>query len=67
MSRAFVKESDGEELLRGAPKRKHSGLPNYITPGGAEALRERLADLSKQRAELAKQSEQMGAKSAVAR
>ena len=48
MSRAFVKEQDGvfaEEL----PDRPDSGQPNYITPQGLAALKERLAGLVKER------------------
>lgn len=48
MSRAFVKEQDGvfaEEL----PDRPDSGQPNYITPQGLAALKERLAGLVKEK------------------
>lgn len=34
MSRAFVKESDGDDTLDALPERTHSDLPNYITEPG---------------------------------
>ena len=40
MSRAFVKEGDGDEDLPDLPLSPH---PNYTTPGGREALLVRLA------------------------
>ncbi len=41
MSRAFVKEDDGEtEVVAKRPQRQH---PNYVTPGGYEQLQQQLA------------------------
>jgi transcription elongation GreA/GreB family factor len=41
MSRAFVKEDDGEtEVIAKRPQRKH---PYYVTPEGYDALQQRLA------------------------
>lgn len=46
MSKAFTKEDDNAEVEEPeAPDPLPSGLKNYITPGGAEALREELRTL----------------------
>lgn len=48
MSRAFVKEQDGvfaEQL----PDRPDSGQPNYITPKGLDALKQRLAEMIREK------------------
>ncbi len=48
MSRAFVKEQDGvfsEQL----PDRPDSGQPNYITPKGLDALKQRLAEMVREK------------------
>lgn len=42
MSRAFVKEQDGD-FAEQLPDRPDSGQPNYITPKGLDALKQRLA------------------------
>ncbi|GIS89004.1 MAG: hypothetical protein CM1200mP18_17140 [Gammaproteobacteria bacterium] len=34
MNRAFVKEADGDDVVEPLHERKHSNLPNYITPEG---------------------------------
>ena len=44
MSRAFIK-GDGNES-EDLPERRSSGLPNYVTPRGREALRRRVEELS---------------------
>ena len=46
MSRAFVKESDLEDLDQ-LPERTHSDLPNYITRKGLAHLEQRIAHLRK--------------------
>ena len=66
MSRAFVKESDGEELLGNRPQRRHSGLPNYITPAGETALRARVDALSAEREALVAHPDALGGKNALA-
>jgi transcription elongation factor GreB len=48
MSRAFVRESDDDELLD-APARRHSEHPNYITESGERALRATIARLTTDR------------------
>lgn len=45
MSRAFVKEPDGDQAEFDPPERPQSGLPNYITPAGLAALRKQWAAL----------------------
>lgn len=50
MSRAFVKEPDGDTPGDGTLERPRSTHPNYITPEGLERLRARAEDLRKQKA-----------------
>jgi transcription elongation GreA/GreB family factor len=52
MSRAFVKETDGEALDEGAPERPVSPHPNYVTPAGLAQLQARVAELSAERQRL---------------
>lgn len=52
MSRAFVKESDGEDPAEQLPDPPDDGAPNWITPEGLAALEERLRRLSAERREL---------------
>ena len=66
MSRAFVKESDGEELLATRARRQHSDLPNYVTPAGLAALRARLVDLNHERAGLPEKGRSVDAKATLA-
>ena len=60
MSRAFVKEPDGDQVVDAPPERRHSDAPNYITPGGFEALRARAADLDAERRALEDEPERLG-------
>lgn len=53
MSRAFVKEGDGDSGDSGLPDRPVSPHPNYVTPDGLEQLRQEAARLEALRAELA--------------
>ena len=46
MSRAFVKEPDGEPERVEVPERRHSPHPNYVTPTGLLQLRERVRRLA---------------------
>ena len=62
MSRAFVKEPDGDQVVDAPPERRHSDAPNYITPGGLEALRVRAAALETERRALAEAPERLGSK-----
>ncbi len=54
MSRAFVKEPDGDAAGDVPPERAPSPHPNYMTPGGAQRLAEKVQDLRARRDELAK-------------
>lgn len=65
MSRAFVKESDLEDLDP-LPERTHSDLPNYITQQGLTDLEQRISHLQKTIEQL-KSSEQLDARSHLAR
>ncbi len=58
MSRAFVKESDGE-LGDEPPERPQSPGPNYVTSGGLAALQSHLAELQEQRRRLAEEPEDL--------
>lgn len=52
MSRAFVKESDGDQPGDELPERPQSPHPNYVTAGGLKALERQLEKLQKERREL---------------
>ena len=53
MSRAFVKEPDGDEVADTQPELPISPHPNYVRPQGLAKLKERLAKLLQQRCVLA--------------
>lgn len=53
MSRAFVKESDGDQPGDELPERPQSPHPNYVTAAGLKALERQLEKLQKERRELA--------------
>jgi len=48
MSRAFVKEADGDDVVDDIPERIHSDLPNYITQQGLDALHRAVVNLEKE-------------------
>ena len=52
MSRAFVKEGDGDSGDSGLPDRPVSPHPNYVTPDGLEQLRQEASRLEALHAEL---------------
>lgn len=52
MSRAFVNEDSVHEEAAALPERPVSDAPNYVTPTGLQQLRDRLAALNRERAEL---------------
>jgi transcription elongation factor GreB len=52
MSRAFVKEQDGNIAEDDVPERPQSSGPNYVTPRGMEALRLEHQRLTERHAEL---------------
>lgn len=45
MSRAFIKESDGDDVVNTFPERIHSDVPNYITRKGLERLQAKVRQL----------------------
>jgi transcription elongation factor GreB len=45
MSRAFVKEPDGDQVIYEFPDRVHSPHINYVTPAGLRQLQERIDGL----------------------
>ena len=53
MSRAFVKEPDGDGVPADPPERVHSPHPNYVTPEGLRQLHRRVDELLAARAPLA--------------
>ncbi|MGA0888116.1 MAG: GreA/GreB family elongation factor [bacterium] len=66
MSRAFVKEPDGDEVADDLPERKISPHPNYVTPRGQQLLQEQLQHAEAERQRL-QGKEEMSAKQALAR
>jgi transcription elongation factor GreB len=63
MSRAFVKEPEGDQAQDGLPERPLSPHPNYITPGGFRQLQSHLQALLQKRDELRAQGDDLSAKS----
>ena len=49
MSRAFVKEPDGDEIADDLPERKISSHPNYVTPHGQQLLQDKLQQAESER------------------
>jgi len=66
MSRAFVKEPDGDEVADDLPERKISPHPNYVTPRGQQLLQEQLQHAEAERQRL-QGKEEMSAKQALGR
>ncbi len=52
MSRAFVKEQDGDEIREDQPELRESPYPNHVTPKGLALLKGELAELSAEKARL---------------
>jgi transcription elongation factor GreB len=52
MSRAFVKEPDGEQVQAEIPERLQSPHPNYVTPSGLRQLQDQVRQLAERRDEL---------------
>ena len=57
MSRAFVKEPDGDQASPDPPERAHSPHVNFVTPEGLRQLHRRVDELLARRAPLAGSSE----------
>ena len=53
MSRAFVKEPDGDQVVEELPERVHSPHVNYVTPAGIRQLQEQVDGLLARRESLA--------------
>ena len=53
MSRAFVKEPDGDQVSEELPERVHSPHVNYVTPAGLRQLQEQVEGLLVRRKSLA--------------
>jgi transcription elongation factor GreB len=67
MSRAFVKEHDGDSADDGLPESPVSSGPNYVTPKGLADLQARLAAAQSLVERLFASEEKSAAKSALAR
>lgn len=63
MSRAFVKEPDGESADNELPERPRSSEPNYVTPRGLRKLHEEQQRLREHRDRLLAANEDMASKS----
>ncbi|WP_119458429.1 GreA/GreB family elongation factor [Rhodospirillaceae bacterium SYSU D60014] len=59
MSRAFVKETDGDQIGDELPERPQSRYPNYVTPNGLAGLQAQLHELQEQRRRLAEHSDEL--------
>ncbi len=53
MSRAFVKEPDGDQVIEELPERVHSPHVNYVTPVGLRQLQENVEGILARRRSLA--------------
>jgi len=67
MSRAFVKEQEGDAIVEDLPERPQSPHPNYVTPAGLAKLEAQRAALIEQRKVLLKESEEDIAKAEMLR
>ena len=59
MSRAFVREPDGEDVVDDLPELPQEPVPNYVTPEGMEMLEGRLSRLRAERDALESEQESM--------
>ncbi len=64
MSRAFVKEPDGEQADTDLPERPQSEHPNYITSNGLQRMKSTVETLRQER-DLLKEEEDLSAKSRI--
>jgi transcription elongation factor GreB len=55
MSRAFVKEPDGDQVIDELPERVHSPHVNYVTPTGLRQLQEQVDGLLARRKSLSRE------------
>lgn len=66
MSRAFVKEPDGDQVADDQPELPQSPHPNYVTPNGLAQLKHRLSALEGERAGASALGEDMAGKLSLA-
>lgn len=62
MSRAFVKEPEGDQADEDLPHRPPSPHPNYVTPRGFQQLQARLQGLIEEREQLARDTGDLATK-----
>ncbi|MDZ7736776.1 MAG: hypothetical protein U5P41_12285 [Gammaproteobacteria bacterium] len=62
MSRAFVKEPEGDQAEDDLPERPQSDLPNYITPAGVATLRAKWSELQAEQEQLKSESEALASR-----
>ncbi len=67
MSRAFVKEPDGDQVDDAIPERPQSEHPNYITRAGLEALQQHLQALYREKQSLQKDDEDLAVRNRIQR
>jgi len=67
MSRAFVKEPDGDQVDDEIPERPQSEHPNYITRQGLDALQQRIQDLYRKKQDLEATGEEIAARDQIKR
>jgi transcription elongation GreA/GreB family factor len=67
MSRAFVKESDGDAPDDGLPEKQESGQPNYVTEQGLADLKRQLENAVAERKRLNANKEDLGSRAPLAR
>ena len=60
MSRAFVKEQDGDVPEERLPERQISDHPNYVTPAGLRQLEQRVGELEERRLALLTAADEEG-------
>lgn len=62
MSRAFVKEPEGDQAEDDLPERPQSDLPNYITPAGLATLRAKWSTLQTEQEQLKTEAEALASR-----
>jgi len=67
MSRAFIKESDGDAPDDGLPEKQESGQPNYVTEQGLADLKRQLEDAVTERKRLSAKKDELGSKASLSR
>ncbi len=65
MSRAFVKEPDGDQVEDNLPDLPQSTEPNYITPAGFKELEQRFRELKQRRNRLEEDKDELSVKTEI--